>query len=206
MCIHPVPPSQGSGLPLKSLAQRGKWQYRSFHHQPQPQRIHLTGASWWRGTLGVPLPWPTAGGLPWRRDAPIWSGRGRWFLVEINAQTLPQEQLWMGHVAGQPGQHSDLVAGTVHCPQRKRCERIARKVQATFELPKRRSHAMSISNDYSAPPTPHALGRNQFLLIRGMHFGGKDYRLEQPEKSLAYIKVLQYWAETAQLPCLDKPH
>ena len=31
------------------------------------------------GALGCPLPWPTAGGLPWRRDAPAQSRRGDGF-------------------------------------------------------------------------------------------------------------------------------
>ena len=42
------------------------------------------------GDLRHPPSLDPAGGLPWRRDAPTQSGRRRWFLVEINTQTLPQ--------------------------------------------------------------------------------------------------------------------
>ena len=64
---------------------------------------------------------------------------------------------------------------------------------------------MGISTDYSAPPTPHVLGRDWFLPIKDMPFGGKDYRLEQPEKTLANVNVLQYWVERAQPPHPDIP-
>ena len=67
-------------------------------------------------------------------------------------------------------------------PGERDVKEFSRKVWALFKLPMRMSCTLSISNDYSTA-SPHALGRNWFLLIRNMHFRGKDYRLEQPEHS-----------------------
>ena len=44
------------------------------------------------------------------------------------------------------------------------------------------------------------------LLLLDMWFGSKDFHLTQPQKTLAYVKVLQYWAEKAQPPIPGKPH
>ena len=37
-----------------------------------------------------------------------------------------------------------------------------------------------------------------------MWFGSQDFWLTQPQKTLAYAKALQYWAEKAQLPIPSK--
>ena len=42
--------------------------------------------------------------------------------------------------------------------------------------------------------------------FNNMQFGGQDYHMKQPEKTLAYAKVLQHWAEKAQPPMPGKPH
>ena len=33
----------------------------------------------------------------------------------------------------------------------------------------------------------------------------QDYRLRQPQKTLAYAKALQFWAKKVQLPWAEKP-
>ena len=38
-----------------------------------------------------------------------------------------------------------------------------------------------------------------------MWFSSQDFHLTQPQKTLAYMKALQYWAEKAQLPIPSKP-
>ena len=39
-----------------------------------------------------------------------------------------------------------------------------------------------------------------------MQFGSQDFQLTQPQKTLAYAKVLQHWAEKAQPPTPGEPH
>ena len=55
-------------------------------------------------------------------------------------------------------------------------------------------------------PTPYALDCDQFLPVSNMRFGRKDYCMKQPQKTLVYAKVLKYWAENTQPPCLAEPH
>ena len=178
MCICSDLPGQGSRSPLQNLAQRGAQHCRSFCNQPQPQRTHPARASWWRGTLGVPLPWPTAGRLPWRREPPLLVEGGDGFWQKLTPKpSLNNSSEWVAWWA-------DQVNTTTWWPELsmfpgdRDVKEFARKVWAPFELPKRRGCAKSTSNDYSAPPAPHALGWDQFLPIRGMCFGGQDYRLE----------------------------
>ena len=38
-----------------------------------------------------------------------------------------------------------------------------------------------------------------------MWFRSQDFQLTQPQKTLAYAKALQYWAEKAQPPIPSKP-
>ena len=54
-------------------------------------------------------------------------------------------------------------------------------------------------------PAPHPLDRDCFLPIQDMQFGGQDFWLKHPQKTLAYAKALQHWAEKAQPPTPGKP-
>ena len=45
----------------------------------------------------------------------------------------------------------------------------------------------------------------QWQFTRGVKFGSHDNWLKQPKKTLAYVKVLQHWAEKAQPPMLYEP-
>ena len=56
-CMHlPSPTWPRWQVIFEKSSQRGTWQCRSFHHQPQPQRTCLTAASWWRETSDVHPP------------------------------------------------------------------------------------------------------------------------------------------------------
>ena len=57
------------------------------------------------------------------------------------------------------------------------------------------SQAPKGENDYSTPPAPKCIGKERFLLPQDPQMGSQDYRLEQPRKTLAYAKALQYWVE-----------
>ena len=53
-------------------------------------------------------------------------------------------------------------------------------------------------NNYVVPPTPHCLNQDTYLPFSDMKFGGQDYRIHQPQKTLTYAKVQQFWVEKAQ--------
>ena len=80
-----------------------------------------------------------------------------------------------------------------------------RRLRALFQLPKVRCHVSNTENDYSAPPSPHHIDGDVYLLLNDMKFGGWDYWLKQPEKTLAYVKTLQHWVEKAHMPMPDEP-
>ena len=61
-------------------------------------------------------------------------------------------------------------------------------------------------NNYTAPPTPHCLNQDVYLPLSDLKFSSQDYQIKQPQKTLAYAKVLQHWAEKAKPPTLGKPH
>ena len=79
-------------------------------------------------------------------------------------------------------------------------------VQASFEVPKVRSHVAKVDNDHSMLPTHHSIDRDRFMPLPDMWFGTQDFHLTQPQKTLAYAKTLQYWAEKAQPLIPGKPH
>ena len=81
----------------------------------------------------------------------------------------------------------------------------ARRVRASFQVPKVRCCANKKENGYSAPPAPHCIERDAFLPFNTMKFAGQDYCMEQPQKTLVYAKALQYWVEKAWLPMLSEP-
>ena len=80
----------------------------------------------------------------------------------------------------------------------------ARRVWASFEVPKAWCHASKVDNDHSVLLVPHSLDRDQFLPLPDMSFGSQDFQLTQSQETLAYAKALQYWAEKAQLPIPSK--
>ena len=91
-------------------------------------------------------------------------------------------------------------------PSQRDVKEFVRRVCASFQLPKVSSHAQGVTNDYSALLAPHSLDRDQFLPIQDIWFRGQDFWLKQPQKTMAYAKVLQYWAEKTQPLTTGKSH
>ena len=91
-------------------------------------------------------------------------------------------------------------------PGQDNLQEFARRVQVSFQVPKARCYASKVDNDYSAPPAHHSLDRDPFLPLLDMWFGSQDFWLTQPQKTLAYVKAIQYWAEKAQPPIPGEPH
>ena len=91
-------------------------------------------------------------------------------------------------------------------PNQDNLQEFTRRVWASFQVPKARCHASKVDNDHSTPPAPCSLDRDQFLPLLDMQFSSQDFWLTQPQKILAYVKALQYWAEKAQLPVPGEPH
>ena len=58
----------------------------------------------------------------------------------------------------------------------------------------------------SVAPTPHCIEWDAFLPFNKLQFSGQDYCMKQPQKTLAYTKALQHWAEKAQPPTPGKAH
>ena len=80
------------------------------------------------------------------------------------------------------------------------------KVRASFEVLMAQSWAQGGENDYSAPPAPKCIGNDRFLSPLDPWMGSQDYCLGQPRNTLAYAKMLQYWAERLKLSIPGEPH
>ena len=72
-------------------------------------------------------------------------------------------------------------------------------------MPKVKCLTLKVENDYPAPPTLHCLDSDAFLPISTVNCSYQDYRMKQPQKTLAYAKALQFWVEKAQPPLLGQP-
>ena len=60
-------------------------------------------------------------------------------------------------------------------------------------------------NDNTPPPVPHCIKWDAFLLQSRTCFVSEDVRLRQPRKTLAYAKLLQFWADKVQPPRVGEP-
>ena len=94
--------------------------------------------------------------------------------------------------------HASLVARTLRISQHDDIHEYARKVWASFHVPKATCCASKVEKDYSAPSAPHSLDRDQFLPLQNIRFVSQDYWLMCPQKTLAYTKPLQHWAKRSQ--------
>ena len=110
--------------------------------------------------------------------------------------SLGTPAMWKHHPGGQS---YGEVPNQMDIPQ------FTRRVRASFQMPKVRCHANKMESNYLALPTPHCIERDVFLPFNTMKFGGQDYHMKHPHKTLAYAKVLQHWAENAQLPMPGEP-
>ena len=95
---------------------------------------------------------------------------------------------WKHH----PGGHSYERSQT-----RWRSLNFARRVRASFQLPKVMCDAKKMEKAQLALPFPHCIERDMFLPFNTVKFGSQDYHMKQPLKTLAYAKALQYWVEKA---------
>ena len=71
-------------------------------------------------------------------------------------------------------------------------------------MPKECYHTTKGHSDYTVPPTLHCLKCNDHLPPPDPRFGTQDFWLKQHEKTLAYAKALQHWAEVAKTPWLGE--
>ena len=99
-----------------------------------------------------------------------------------------------------------LWQGLKEVPSQDNLQEFTRRVWASFELPKMQCCASKVDNYHSALPAHHSLDRDQFLPLPDMQFGSQDFWLTHAQKTLAYAKALQYWAEKAQPLIPSEPH
>ena len=74
---------------------------------------------------------------------------------------------------------------------------------ASFQFPGAK-YLRTGENDQILPPEPHCIEWDAFLPQTEGNFVSQDYRLRQPRKTLAFTKALQFWAEKAQPPQINK--
>ena len=58
--------------------------------------------------------------------------------------------------------------------------------------------------NYMVPPTPPCLDHDAYLLMDDLRFGSQNSHLKQLQKTLAYAKALQHWADLAKPTLLGK--
>ena len=85
-------------------------------------------------------------------------------------------------------------------------QELTQKIRASFEIPRVRSEALDIDNDYSAPPAPKCICQKDLLPPPNLMFPSQDFREGQSHKTLAYAQALQYWVEKVSPPIPDQPH
>ena len=67
-------------------------------------------------------------------------------------------------------------------------------------------HASKGLNNDTPPPAPHCIEYDAYLPWMDMKFGSMDYRMCQPQKTLAYARALQHCMELANPPMPGQPH
>ena len=85
-------------------------------------------------------------------------------------------------------------------------EKLTCDVWASFQLPQRASEQCWVENDHQAPPALPCLCQRSFLLLSNSNFTCWDIQDLQQEKTVAFTKTLQFWAEKANPPTRGKPH
>ena len=61
-------------------------------------------------------------------------------------------------------------------------------------------------NNYTVPPAPPCLDHDAYLLMEDPRFSSQDYHLKLPQKTLAYAKAIQHWANLATPTPSGKSH
>ena len=80
------------------------------------------------------------------------------------------------------------------------------KVYASFEVPKACNWAMGMGNYHMQPPAHPSIRKHQFLSLKDMGFRAQDICLTQVQHTIAYVRVLQHWAEEVHPPIPSQPH
>ena len=91
-------------------------------------------------------------------------------------------------------------------PEVEDCEKLAREVQASFQLPKRARKLHWVENYHQAPPALPCLLWKNFLPLPNSIFACRDIREIQHEKMVAYAWALQFWVEKVDPPAGGRPH
>ena len=89
---------------------------------------------------------------------------------------------WKAEACETPGWWRDLLV----VPELQDCEKLAQKVWASFQLPKRASELHKMENYHQAPPAPLCLLRKNFLPPPNSIFACQDIQKVQREKTVAY--------------------
>ena len=85
-------------------------------------------------------------------------------------------------------------------PGHKDIHQFARRIRASSQMPMACYHATKGKNDYTLPSTSHCLNWDDYLPLSDIKFSRQDYRICLPQKTLAYARTPQNWAEKAKLP------
>ena len=109
---------------------------------------------------------------------------------------------WRAQIHKMPGCWQELAK----VPGEDAHEKLACEVQASFQLHQRTSEWHLVENCYQAPPVPLCLCQKSFLPLPDAKFACQDIREPQQEKTVAYTKALQFWAEKANLPTEGQPY
>ena len=91
-------------------------------------------------------------------------------------------------------------------PSQRNTLQFTKQVWASFQLPKTKCLTQGTENDYTLPPTPHYIEQDAFLPFGNGNFASHDYSMKQPQETLVYAKVLQFWVKRAQPSLPGQPH
>ena len=111
----------------------------------------------------------------------------------------------MDRVALQTCANAALVGGTCEDPQPWGLPAICPKGVCIFQSAQGTNWIKKVDNDHTYPPAYPSIGNYHFLLVEDGRFGSQDLWLAQSHHTLTYARVLQHWAEKAQLPNPSEP-
>ena len=85
-------------------------------------------------------------------------------------------------------------------------KKLAQEVQASFKLPWQISKWHHVENYHQAQLALLCLHLKSFLPLPDSKYTCQDIRELQQERTVAYARALQFWAEKAKLPTQGQPH
>ena len=99
---------------------------------------------------------------------------------------------------------AEQVATPMWCPKlasilgQRDIHHFAWLVWVSFQMPQACYVATQGFNNYMVPPTLPCLDHDAYLAMEDPRFGSQDYCMKQLQKTLAYAKALQHWANLAR--------